>query len=51
MDDLNQVIFIMKWILEMARLLLYVGCANKVATIADLVKIGIKLIKPCDVCV
>ena len=37
-------------ILERARLLLHVGYANKVATIAALVKTVIEFIRPCDVC-
>ena len=49
-DDLNQAVCIMKWTLEMKRLLLYVGYANKVVIIVGLVKIGIELIRPCDIC-
>ena len=47
MDVLNQLVCIMKWTLERGRLLLYVGCANNLVTIADLIKIGIKLIEKC----
>ena len=37
----------MKWTLERGRLLLHVVYANNLVTIADLVKIGIKLIETC----
>ena len=33
-----------------ARLILYVGCANKMITIIGFIKIGIEFIRHCDVC-
>ena len=47
MDVINQLVSIMRGTLERGRLLLHVGCANNLIIIADLVKIGIKLIEAC----